>query len=421
VIPVRADRHEQVAAAVTGKRAALQRLLATARPFVTQYCRARLGQRDGVAREVLRAVLDALPHYREQDGSFLSFVYRIAAPLTDAYEPACPGPIDLLPPQQREILVLRAVVGMSTTETATILQCTEARVRLLQHRALNTMRASLPGQDQVHGDQERGGMASRIRGVADAERARLLEQCELYRMEAELLFDRIGVDSGWQALDLGCGPPGVLDILAERVGAAGSVVGLDRERRVLQLDSLSPVGQHLAGIELVPGEATATGLPTGSFDLVHERLMLVDVARPEDVVAEMVRLTRPGGYVALQDMDVISWTCEPSHPAWDALRGALAAGWVGDPRIGRRLPALLRAAGLVDVDVDVHVGLSRSGEPAHTLLQRFVATNRHRILATGSLTASELDECLRDVEQHLAQPDTLVLGWTLFQSWGRTP
>lgn len=264
-------------------------------------------------------------------------------------------------------------------------------------------------------------MSGRIPGAADAELARLREQCELYRMEAELLFDRIGVDSGWHALDLGCGPPGVLDILAERVGTAGAVVGLDRERGLLELDALSPAGRHLATIELVPGEATATGLPAGSFDLVHERLMLVDVARPQDVVAEMVRLTRPGGYVALQDMDVTSWTCEPSHPAWDALRVALAAAWVGNPRIGRRLPALLRAAGLVDVDVDVHVGLSRPGEPAHALLQRFVATNRHRILAAGSLGAAELDRCLRDVEEHLAQPDTLVLGWTLFQSWGRIP
>jgi len=42
------------------------------------------------------------------------------------------------------------------------------------------------------------------------ERVRLPEQCELHRMEAELLFDRIGVDSGWRALDLACGP---LDIL----------------------------------------------------------------------------------------------------------------------------------------------------------------------------------------------------------------
>lgn len=177
---MRASRSDGVAAAVTGERAALQRLLATAQPFVTRYCRARIGRGDGtadrLAGEVCRAVLGALPGYREQDGSFLSFVYRISAVMVDAHQAsrgvsAAPDPYDALPPEQREILVLRAVVGLSTVQTAAILGCTDARVRLLQHRALNTVRASLqPGgwqpagkrsqtghlHDQVLGDQERG-------------------------------------------------------------------------------------------------------------------------------------------------------------------------------------------------------------------------------------------------------------------------
>lgn len=173
-------RCDQVAAAVTGERVALQQLLATAQPFVTRYCRARIGQRHGgsaadeLARQVLSAVLDALPYYREQDGPFLSFVYRIAAPLTDARGAVCSPPLDPLPPQQREILVLRTVIGLSAAETATVLGCTDARVRLLQHRALNAIRASLPpptgnrpetGQRQDHdrGDLERGCDGARFR------------------------------------------------------------------------------------------------------------------------------------------------------------------------------------------------------------------------------------------------------------------
>ncbi len=150
-----AYRNEPVAAVVTGERAALPALLATVQPFVTRYCRARIGCHDGtaerVAREVCRAVLGALPDYREQDGSLLSFVYRIAAAMAEAHQTsrgAAPvtDPNETLPAEQREVLVLRAVIGLSAVETAAILGCTEARVRLLQHRALNTLRASLqPG------------------------------------------------------------------------------------------------------------------------------------------------------------------------------------------------------------------------------------------------------------------------------------
>lgn len=238
------------------------------------------------------------------------------------------------------------------------------------------------------------------------ERARLPEQCELHRMEAELLFDRIGVDSGWRALDLACGP---LDILAERVGTAGSVVAMDRD----------PGPLELAGVRLVRGEPTATGLPGASFDLVHERLLLVTVARPEEVVAEMVRLARPGGYVALQDRDAISWACEPAHPAWDLLLAALIAAWPGDPHVGRRLPGLLRDAGLVDIDVDVHADLARAGEPDHTLLPRLVRSYRGQILAAGALTEADLDSAVHELEEHLDRPGTIVLCCTLFQAWGR--
>ena len=53
-------------------------------------------------------------------------------------------------------------------------------------------------------------------GAGEAERARLLAQCEIHRAEAEHLVDRIGVAPGWRTIDIGCGPLGVLDILAGR-------------------------------------------------------------------------------------------------------------------------------------------------------------------------------------------------------------
>ena len=86
--------------------------------------------------------------------------------------------------------------------------------------------------------------------------------------------------------------------------------------------------------------------------------LLINVPNPEQIVSEMVALVRPGGVVALQDVDRCSWVCDPPHPAWTTLLTALNTAWTqdgADPFIGRRLPGLLRRAGLVDVGVDVHV------------------------------------------------------------------
>lgn len=256
-------------------------------------------------------------------------------------------------------------------------------------------------------------------GADDAERARLLAQCALHRAEAELLVDRVGVAPGWRALDVGCGPLGVLDVLAERVGTPGTVVGLDREARFLAMAARTLRERGLTQVGLVEADAAGTGLATGSFDLVHERLLLVNVPRPEEVVAEMARLTRRGGFVAAQDVDWLSWTCVPAHPDWDRLAAAAAAVWSGDVHVGRRLPALLRGAGLVDVEVDAHARVFRPGHPYHRLLLRFVEIHRSPILAAGYGPA-DLD-AVRRLAAHLDRPDTFTLYATLVQAWGRKP
>ena len=65
------------------------------------------------------------------------------------------------------------------------------------------------------------------------EERRLSRQAEELRQESARLFDRIGMQEGSRAIDLGCGPQGVLDLLSERVGATGHVTGVERNRESL--------------------------------------------------------------------------------------------------------------------------------------------------------------------------------------------
>ncbi len=167
--------------AVCGDPGAVRRLTALLTPVIVRYCRARLGRRDfghisaeDVAQDICVAVLRALPGYRDRGGSFLFLVRAIAAnKVADVFRlaarerthatpcvPEQPGPdneperhvlntdlghrladlLDRLPAVQREILVLRVVVGLSATETADALGLSPANVRTTQHRALTRMR-----------------------------------------------------------------------------------------------------------------------------------------------------------------------------------------------------------------------------------------------------------------------------------------
>ena len=161
-----------------------------------------------------------------------------------------------------------------------------------------------------------------------------------------------------------------------------------------------------------------------SFDLCHARLVLVHTPDYMTVINEMVRLTRPGGWVALEEIDWISWTCETPHPGFGVLVDALEQVWQRagvDVHIGRRLEGLLRAAGLVDVRACAHQKLARPGDLNHTNVLHFVEICRERLLAAGEFSAGQLDALVEALGEHLARPDTVVLDKLFFQAWGRRP
>ncbi|MGH3569108.1 MAG: methyltransferase domain-containing protein [Pseudonocardia sp.] len=267
--------------------------------------------------------------------------------------------------------------------------------------------------------------AEYLLGAGEEERVRLIAGGEVYRSETEWLVDRTGVGPAARALDIGCGPLGILDILSQSVDSAESVIGVDSRPRMLEMARESLAERGIDGVQLLVADAAGTGLPADTFDLVHTRFVLINVPNPEQVVAEMARLTRPGGCVIVQDADFITKAvCEPPHPAWDRLLDVVLAVWDDsgfDPYIGRRLPNLLRAAGLVDVEVTVTARVWRSADAYRMLMLAVADVVREQIVALGLMTGAELDAVVAEVSEHLQRPDTFVMNYLFFQAWGRKP
>ena len=179
------------AQAAGGQPAAIETLLRQIRPMVLRYCRARLGRvygnyqaADDVAQEVCIALLSALPRYRDMGRPFASFVFGIAAhKVADAKRSAAslaiptedlpdgpdqrPGPEEIavayleadrarallarLPVNQRQLLVLRLLSGLSAEETGHALGMSAGAVRVAQHRALARLRAIAIAESVVEG------------------------------------------------------------------------------------------------------------------------------------------------------------------------------------------------------------------------------------------------------------------------------
>jgi ubiquinone/menaquinone biosynthesis C-methylase UbiE len=260
-------------------------------------------------------------------------------------------------------------------------------------------------------------------GSNPAESARLQRQADELAVDSAVLLDRVGLDVGAAAIDLGCGPRGILDLLAERVSPAGRVVGLDSDPSHSAM-AKTFVAERGLEVEILTADARNTGLPAGSFDLVHARTLLINVPEPGEVVAEMVRLAKPGGYVASMEPDTEHVLCYPPHGAFTRLCEIfplVAARNGADPDMGRRVPELLRDAGLEDVGAEVRAQLYPVRHSRRTIRLDLVRTMRPQIVEMGIATHRELDELDRAARKHLDDPRTVVMSGLLFLCWGRKP
>jgi ubiquinone/menaquinone biosynthesis C-methylase UbiE len=261
-------------------------------------------------------------------------------------------------------------------------------------------------------------------GSNSAESARLQRQSQELRPESMALLSRVGLTPGQAAMDLGCGPSGILDLLSAAVSPGGRVVGLDADPRHTVM-----AGQHarqlgLTNVDVMTADARHTGLPSGSFDLVQARTLLVTIPEPAQVVAEMARLARPGGWVASQEPDCEYSLCYPSIPAWDRLHEIFLAGFGrsgADPLIGRRVTELYRDAGLDDIEVASYAPVYPVGHSRRTILPDLVRSMRTMIMELGLSDERELDQVDQTVREHLADPRTVVMSHLLVAVWARKP
>ncbi|WP_306214362.1 methyltransferase domain-containing protein [Actinoplanes sp. RD1] len=152
---------------------------------------------------------------------------------------------------------------------------------------------------------------------------------------------------GQRLLDAGCGAGDVARALAAAVAPDGEVVALDRSEITLAAARERDPG---GPVRYMSGDIGALDLPAAGFDGVWCERVLQHVADPGRAVAELVRVTRPGGRVCLIDTD---WT----SLAFDGVGAAVAAAVVEHARgllpdeadMGRTLRRRLVDRGLTGV------------------------------------------------------------------------
>ena len=112
---------------------------------------------------------------------------------------------------------------------------------------------------------------------------------------AEEFFRRLGVTPGTRLLDVGCGA-GQLALIAARAGA--QVVGCDIATNWLEKARTRAAAEGLK-ITFEEGDAESLPYADAQFDVVTSLIGAMFAPRPDRVAAELTRVCRPGGMIAM--------------------------------------------------------------------------------------------------------------------------
>lgn len=250
---------------------------------------------------------------------------------------------------------------------------------------------------------------------------RLEFQHAAFAGDAERMLDLIGVRDGWHCVDLGCGPGTMLGLLSARAGASGRVIGVDSDPAFIEYAQRRSRVRRLSNVEVAVDDGYRSKLPPNTFDLVHSRFVASTAGRPEDLLRESIRLARPGGTIAFQEPDFHTLRCFPPNAEWQRLAELLEQAFssVGsDVRLGARLFALMRHAGLADVRFRPFMVGFRSSEPMSDYVPACIESVRHALVDHGVATGAEIDRLLAAARTHLRDPGTVTTSITVVQAWG---
>jgi SAM-dependent methyltransferase len=221
----------------------------------------------------------------------------------------------------------------------------------------------------------------------------------------------LGIQPGWHCLEVGAGHGGLARWLSDAVGPDGRVMATDVDTRFLvDMPANVIVREH---------DIARDKLPAEHFDLAHARAVLQHIPEREAALGRMIDATKPGGWVLIEDTDWSVFDNQPLPEPFATLHRTLQrtytemAGYDGE--WGRRMLAVMRAAGLVDVESRGKVNTMSGGTPSAEWYVMALERSGPKLVEAGLIE----QDLLRDALEQARQPDFVVLSPLAISAWGR--
>jgi arsenite methyltransferase len=187
-----------------------------------------------------------------------------------------------------------------------------------------------------------------------------------------------GIQPGWSVLDAGAGNGVFLPLMAELLGAGGRIEALDlTPENVEAIQGLIASRQFACPVSARTGNITALPYEIGTFDAVWSANVIQYLSDDEltRTIEEFRRVVRPGGLVAVKEVDISVWQYQPQDPklTWRLLDALSDDKQMSGAMRGTRVPAWFRAAGLENVSAITTLAERR--QPLRPVERQYIRNN----------------------------------------------
>jgi ubiquinone/menaquinone biosynthesis C-methylase UbiE len=228
-------------------------------------------------------------------------------------------------------------------------------------------------------------------------------------------IEQCRITPGLTVLDVGCGTGLETTRLAKLVAPTGRVVGVDASEKFLDEARRRAAGLELP-IEYRPGDAQQLPFPDKTVDVSRAERLFPYLADPERAFSELVRVTKPGGAVALIEPDFETVTINLSDRS--LVRKILSFDCDHNTRhgwIGRDLSRLFKACGLADIVIDAGVVIFEPKSFSAYFLEIGRAAHGQQVISDA-----EANRWQQDIHRLLSR-DELFCTISYFMVVGRVP
>lgn len=251
-------------------------------------------------------------------------------------------------------------------------------------------------------------------------------QARVWEAETGSLFDRVELAPGARCLDAGCGPGEVMRLVAQRVGPAGYVCGVDVDAELggQAAEMLQRAGHSQCAFVRADLEA-GDPIPGAPYQLVYARLLLFHVDDPAAVLRHLWEAVAPGGVLLVHDYDLRTADVLPGLETVERWKRVVLGAFAGagrDIHTGHRLPGLFADAGIGAPD-----GTDVGGRlvPLRDAGGMFAAVHRSLLpvaISLGLTTEEASERWLEDFTRDVRERGNHSALWPLLiGAWKRRP